>query len=256
MSEGAYIRDIHSLEELNNMICFTGESMANIEENVSNYLNGVKEVLDQQLEMIREKLEEAKEWLSEAQDALSSCEASQSYDEETGEYCPSCSSEEREVERAQREVEEWQKKYDEGKKIVDECQGELDDYYYPGSPLSPPGGHHLIRIMSERQTPKATQQLQDYIADVYEYKQHDVGGEPDSTIDSNPFIKEDDVPLTEDDKSIEFKNNIQNIKDEQEADSYRNDIKDANRVMRCPSCGRPPQLCICQNRHVDVNLYQ
>lgn len=257
MTEGAYIRDVRSLEELNNMIEFTSEAMANIEENVSRYLDGVKNVLDKQLDIIREKLEEAKEKLSEAQDALSSCEASQSYDEESGEYSPSCHSEEREVESAQREVDRWQEKYDEGKSIVDECQGEIDDYNEPGSVIIPPGGHHLILNMCDRQTPKATQQLQEYIEEVYDYKQHDVGGDMGGAKEiENPAVKEDDKPLSKEERFSAFKNNIQGIKKEQKEDSCYYQIKDANRAMHCPKCGKPLQLCTCKNLHADVNLYQ
>lgn len=257
MSEGAYIRDIQVLEELNNIIAFTGESMANIEENVSNYINGVKDVLNKQLDIIRKELERAKDALSEAQSALSSCESSQSYDEETGEWSPSCDWEAMAVDSAQREVDEWQEKYDEGKGIVDECEKEIDDYNEPGGIMRPPGGHHLIRYMCEEQTKTATDQLQAYIGDVYEYKQQDVGGDLDTAMEvSNPAVKEDDNPLTEEEKSAVFNSNIQSIKNNQEYSSSCYDIQDANRVMHCPNCGMPLQLCTCRNLHVDINLYQ
>lgn len=255
--EGAYIRDVRSLEELNNIIGFTGEAMANIEENVSNYLNGVQEVLNKQLDYIREQLEEAKERLSEAQEALSSCESSQRRDEETGEYYPSCSSEQCEVEAAQKVVDEWEKKLDKGTEIADECKNEIDDYNDPGGVFTPPGGHHLILNMSQKQTPKATQQLQEYIADVYEYRQHDVGGDPAAAEETlNPAVREEDKPMTDDERFAAFQKNIQGVKDEQEKDSYSHKIKDANRAMRCPNCGMPLQLCTCKNLHVDINLYQ
>lgn len=255
--EGVFIRDVHSLEELNNIIAFTGESMANIEENVSNYLDGVQEVLEKQLDAIREKLEEAQERLSEAQDALSSCEASQEYDEESGEYRPSCSWEERAVAAAQKEVDEWQRKYAEGKRIVDECKGEIGDYNDPGGLIIPPGGHYLILNMCEKQTSSATDQLQEFIEEVYEYKEQDVGGDPDAVTEvTNPAARDDDQPMTEDERLAAFKDNIQGIKEEQGSESSSRHIKDANRAMRCPRCGLPPQLCTCKNLHVDVNLYQ
>lgn len=255
--EGMYIRDIRSLEELNNMMEFTGEAMANIEENVSNYLDGVKAVLEKQLDIIRKKLEEAQQRLSEAQSALSSCYASQSYDDEKKEYTPSCHWEERAVSKAQDEVNRWQKKYDEGKRIVDECNGEIDDYNAPAGILNPPGGHYLIRNMCEYQTPEATKQLREFIEEVYDYKQHDVGGDPDAGNEiTNPAAQEEDKPLTEDERFAAFKNNIQGVKNEQEKDAYYNKIQDANRAMRCPTCGMPLQLCTCKNLHADVNLYQ
>lgn len=255
--EGVFIRDVHSLEELNNIIAFTGESMANIEENVSNYIDGVQEVLEKQLEVIGKKLDEAKEWLSEAEEALSSCEASQEYDEESGELRPSCSWEQHAVDAAQEEVNEWQRKYDEGRRIVGECKGEIDDYNDSGGLITPPGGHYLILNMCERQTPMATEQLQEYIGEVYEYKEQDVGGDPEAVTEmANPAAREEDQPMTEDERFDAFKKNVQGIKDEQESESYSYRIKDANRAMRCPCCGLPIQLCTCRNLHADVNLYQ
>lgn len=255
--EGIYIRDVRSLEELNNIIAFTGEAMANIEENVSKYIDGVKDVLDKQLDIILEKLEEAQERLSEAQDALSACEASQTYDKDSGEYTPSCSCESHAVEAARREVDKWQKRYDEGKGIVDECKGEIVDYNTPGGFFTPPGGHYLIDNMCHKQTPEATSQLQDFIADVYDYKQHDVGGELGAVEEiTNPAAREEDSPMSEDERFAAFKDNIQGVKDEQESMSNNYDIKDANRAMCCPNCGMPLQLCTCRNLHVDVNLYQ
>lgn len=248
--QGAHIRDVHSLEELNNMIEYSGEAMANIEENVSNYIDGVKEVLDKQLDYIQQKLEEAEEKLSEAEDDLSSCEASQKYDEESGEYRPSCSAEQRAVESARKEVEEWRRKYEEGQRIVGECQSEIDDYNSPGGILNPPGGHYLIINMRENQTPKATQQLRDCIDKLYDILDCDVGGDSSAAADWQP--KEENKPLSEDERFEAFKKNIAGIKEEQSS----NEVRNANRAMRCPECGRPIALCTCKNLHADVHLYQ
>lgn len=256
MEDGVNIRDVHSLEEMNNMIAFSGEAMANIEENVSNYIDGVKEVLDQQLEIIREKLDEAKERLQEAEDDLSDCEASQTEDED-GNITPSCNMERWAVQRARTEVDKWQKKYDKGKEIVDECQQEIDDYNFPGSFLYPPGGHYLIENMSQNQTPKIGEQLQEYIGEAYEVLQQDVGGDPAAAQEiTNPNVKEEDVPLSQNERLAKFRANIQGQKEEQAAEAARYDIKDANRAMRCPSCGRPLQLCICRNLHANAVIYE
>lgn len=247
---GAHIRNVHSLEELNNMIEYTGEAMSNIDENVRNYIDGVKDVLDKQLDYIKEKLEEAEANLSEAEDALSSCEASQEYDEESGEYRPSCSCEENAVEIARKEVEEWQEKKQKGESILNECETEISDYNSPGSILYPPGGHYLILNMRENQTPSASQQLRNCIDALYEILSCDVGGDPDAATNWQP--NEENRPLSEQEREEVFKKNIQGIKDEQ----AKLDLKDANRAMRCPDCGRPSQLCICRNLHADVNLYE
>lgn len=257
MEEGNYIRDVHSLEELNNMIAFSGEAMANIEENVSNYMDGVQEVIEQQLEVIREKLEEAQERLDEAEEALSSCESSQKYDEESGEYRPSCAWEERAVQSARDEVDKWQKKYDEGKRIVDDCKGEIDDYNFPGSFTEPPGGHYLIENMSQKQTPYIGEQLREYIGEAYDVLQQDVGGDPSEVHEiTNPNVKEDDLPVSREDRYAKFRENIQGQKKEQAYDAAMYEIKDANRAMRCPTCGRPLQLCTCKNLHAEAVIFE
>lgn len=250
--EGAYIRDVHSLEELNNMIEYSGEAMANIEENVSNYIDGVKDVLEKQLNIIRERLEEVKEKLREAEEALSSCEATQEYDEDCGEYKPSCNWERSTVQSAREEVDEWRRKYEEGKRIVSECQSEIDDYNFPGSFLYPPGGHHLILNMRDNQTPKASQQLRDCIDKLQDILNTDVGGESTDFYDNMYIANPEDRPLSADDRLNAFRDNIQGIKREQ----AMGEVQTANRAMRCPKCGRPIPLCICNNLHGDVHLYK
>lgn len=256
MESGVNIRDVHSLEEMNNIIAFSGEAMANIEENVCNYIDGVRDVLCQQLEIIRQRLIEAEQELTEAENDLNSCELSQTEDED-GNLTPSCSSERSAVNAARREVETWQKKYDEGQGIVDECQNEVDDYNSPGGLLEPPGGHHLIIDMSQKQTPYIGEQLREYIGEAYDVLRQDVGGEPVENHEiTNPNVGKEDRPLSQDERFAKFRANIQGQKEEQAYKAAIHDIKDANRAMRCPTCGRPLQLCICKNLHVDAIIIE
>lgn len=254
---GVNIRDLSSLEQLNNMIEYSGEAMANIEENVSNYIDKVYEVLEKQLNLIEEQLNKAKEELRAAQDELSACEASQEYDEESKEYHPSCRWEESAVQSARKEVDEWQRKYDEAKRIVDECKNEIEDYNYSGGLLYPPGGHYLIVNMRKKQVPHATEQLREHIENAKDVLSLDLGGD-NSTVNNeiaNPYVNEEDLPRSEDEKLSAFRNAIQGVKQEQSAESYYRNIQDANRAMRCPSCGMPLALCTCKNLHGDVHLY-
>ena len=154
---GAYIRDVHLLEELDEQIRSSGEAMASIDLNVCAHLNNVRDSLERQLDTIREKLQEAEQKLSEAENALSSCKASQVLDPETGTFVPSCDCEENAVESARAEVEKWRTKYERGQKILEECQREIGEYNGPS------GGHSLIQTMSKDQTPKISQLLRDYI---------------------------------------------------------------------------------------------
>ena len=152
--QGAYIRDVHSLEQLKERIGHSGEAMSNIDANVSSYLNGVRDTLEGQLDSIRMKLEEAEARLNSAENALSVCYASQVCNE-FGELSPSCSAEECAVETARVEVEKWRMRYEQGQQILGECQREISDYSS--------GGHALILNMSNQQTPRACQLLRDCI---------------------------------------------------------------------------------------------
>lgn len=256
-NDGVHIRDINSLEELNNMIEYSGEALANIEENVSNYIDGVQDVLIQQLSIIQEKLDEAKERLSDAEDALSSCLSSQEYDEESHTYHPSCSWQESAVQRARKEVDEWQRKYDAASRIVSECESEISEYNEPGGVITPPGGHYLIVDMRERQLVWATEQLRDYIDKAKEALNLDLGGDSSSgDVITNPYIREEDLPRSEDDKRAAFINAVNGVREEQRDFSEYRDFKNANRAMRCPRCGKPLALCTCNNLHADVHLYK
>lgn len=256
LEQGVYIRDVSSLEELNNVFEYTGESMATIEENVSGYINGVKDVLEHQLDAIREQLERAQQELNEAEADLSACESSQEWDEEDECYRPSCNCEMSAVNAARREVEEWQQKYDKGKDIVDQCQREIDDYNAPGGLLFPPGGHCLIENMCDQQTPNITEQLREHIEGVVDILQSEVGVEVASDdIQTNPHVKESDQARSQRDRFAAFKAAAVSVKQEQAIASELNHIQDANRAMRCPSCGMPLALCTCRNLHRDINLY-
>lgn len=160
--QGAYIRDVHSLEQLNERIVSSGEAMLNIDADVSNYLNGVRDTLEGQLDSIQMRLEEAEARLNSAENALSVCYASQICNE-FGELSPSCSMEESDVESARSEVEKWRMRYEQGQQILGECQQEISSYFS--------GGHALIINMSKQQTQRACQLLRDCID-----KLHDILG--------------------------------------------------------------------------------
>lgn len=256
-SAGVHIRDINSLEELNNMIEYSGEALANIEENVSNYINGVQDVLEQQLTIIQEQLDKAKERLSDAEDALSSCLSSQEYDEESHTYHPSCSWQESAVQRARKEVDEWQIKYDAASRIVSECESEIREYNEPGGVITPPGGHYLIVDMREKQLVSATEQLRNHIEKARIILEHDLGGDSSTeNVITNPHVQEEDLPRSEDDKRAAFINAVNGVGEEQRDFSEYREFKNANRAMRCPRCGKPLALCTCNNLHADVHLYE
>lgn len=148
---GAYIRDVHLLDELNEQIGRSGEAMSTIDMNVGNYINGVRDTLRSQLDYIQMKLGEAKSSLSSAENALSICRSSQAAAAVVGLPAPSCVLEECAVDAARAEVAKWSMRYEQGQRIMGECQQEIAGYNA--------GGHVLIRTMCEQQTPLASQTL-------------------------------------------------------------------------------------------------
>ena len=150
VDSGAYIRDVHFLEQLDDKIKCSREKMANIEQGVSNYINGVRETLERQLSYIQQRLGEAESNLSNAESALASCQASQTCNE-LGVIVPSCSIEESEVATARIEVDKWRTRYERGRQILEECQQEISGYHS--------GGQALIKNMCENQAPEASRKL-------------------------------------------------------------------------------------------------
>lgn len=149
--EGAYILDVNLLEQLNDRIKYSGEKMADIDQNVINHINNVGETLEGQLNIIQTKLNEARVRLSEAESALQACEAMQAATAAMGLPGPTCMLEAGAVAEARAEVAKWEMRYAQGQQIVAECQQEIAGYNA--------GGHVLISNMSNQQTPKACQLL-------------------------------------------------------------------------------------------------
>lgn len=154
---GASVSDVILLEKLEEQIGSSGKAMANIDQNVCNYVNNVRNDLERQLDTIHGRLQEAEQKLDVAENALSACHTSQVLDPMTGLLVPSCDWEESAVESARMVVETWRTKYEQGQQILGECQREIVEYNGSG------GGHSLILTMYEQQTPKATQILRDCI---------------------------------------------------------------------------------------------
>lgn len=251
--DDVFVRDPSSLVELNNTMEYVADSLLKIEESVDSYLEGVKTVLEEQRNAIKEKLDEAEEELSEAESDLSSCEASQTRDED-GNYTPSCSSEERAVERARREVEKWQRKYDEACRIVADVNHEVDNYRFTGGILNPPGGKCFIKYLAGEHTDKATESLRNCIDIVNEYQEAPANNGEGVTGDimENPNKTDDDRPLSDEEKEQRFGEISGNVIGQQAHDSR--DLADANRVMKCPGCGRPMALCVCGNLRKDMKI--
>ena len=150
---GVFIRDVLLLEKLDEQIGASGKAMANIEQNVCQYLNDVREELERQLDVINQKLQEAEQKLNDAENALNSCRSSQILDPTTGTFVPCCDWAEDAVGSAHSAVEKWRTRYEQGQKILEECQHEIGEYKGQG------GGHSLIHTMSEQQTLKVSQLL-------------------------------------------------------------------------------------------------
>lgn len=203
---GAYIRDVHLLEELEERIVSSGEAMSHIDANVSNYLNEVRESLQRQLDFIYDRLNDAQQRLSQAESALRACQASQSTASAMGMMCPSCVMEEQEVEMARMEVEKWRMRYEQGQQIVEDCGRETEEYNGSG------GGHNLIQNMCNHQTPKVSQllhgcidRLQDILGTNVEF-----GGQDNDSQSSDSFHQEmNEAKISSNDRRFDaFRRNI------------------------------------------------
>lgn len=149
-----YISDVHSLEQLNDMIKYSSKAMANIDQHVIQHIYSVRETLGRQLHQIRMRLDEAEARLAQAERAESACHARQHRNAD-GDLVPSCSLEEHAAAKARMEAEKWRSKYHQAQQIFDECQQEIADYFS--------GGHEFIQNMCDQLAPKASHTLCDCV---------------------------------------------------------------------------------------------
>ena len=244
MSEpSAHIRDHQSLIELNNTLEYSADSILKILEQVDAYLKGVIEALKKQMKVLEEELRAAEEALAEAEKAHSSCVASQrwvdEYEDEDGNthggyYTPSCNSEASAVERCREERDRCQEKYEKAKCICDDCEHEIDEYKKEPGFIIPPGGEKLMEALAKDHTDKATSKMRDILAVVEKYLRYNMSTKASC--------------LSPEEKKERFNNAIQKVIERQQNENYGSrQIADANRVIRCPRCGRPPIACICNN---------
>ena len=231
---GAYIQDIHLLEQLNNRFECSASTMANIDEGVVNYVNDVRNKLQEQLDYIQDMLQESELQLSEAESSRDSCVASQQIDPETGILSPSCEWAESAVRTAQMEVDKWKSKYEQGKRILEECQREIGEYNGYG------GGHSLIQNMCGKLTPNISQILHDCIERLQDILGLNVVVTAD--IETCNISNEQNQSLSKD-----APNHAYNGISEKTAVG---DGNRANRAVQCPNCKRPAPLCVCKTLHV------
>ena len=263
MSEpSAHIRDHQSLIELNNTLEYSADSILKILEQVDAYLKGVIEALKQQMKVLEEELRAAEKALEEAEKAHNSCLASQrwveEYEDEDGNthggyYTPSCNSEASEVERCREERDRCQEKYEKAKRICDDCEYEIEQYKYPGGIfyIPPPGGEKTMEDLAKEHTDKATSKMRDILAVVEKYLRYNMSTKA-SCFSTTPtdidVANGSSKTLSPEEKKERFNNAIQKVIERQQNENYGSrQIADANRVIRCPRCGRPPIACICNN---------
>lgn len=249
----SYIRDHQSLVELNNTLEYTADSILKILEQVNAYIQGVKKVLKEQMEMLQEELRAAEEKLSDAEQALSDCEDSQKWDEEKEEYLPSCSWQKGRVKLAREIRDKCKERVEKAQKIIDECEYEISEYKRPPGIFTPAGGEKTMEYLAQDHTDKATGKLREILEVVEEYlkfpmsakKGFGTAAAPDSNMADS---SSDTVSLSPEQKKERFENAIQKVIERQHSENYGySRVADANRVMKCPRCGRPAVACICSN---------
>lgn len=256
----AHIRDHQSLIELNNTLEYSADSILKILEQVDAYFKGVIESLKKQMKMLEEELRAAEEALAEAEKAHSSCVASQrwveEYEDEDGNtyggyYTPSCDSEASEVERCREERDRCQERYEKAKCIYDDCKHEIEEYKKVPGFTTPPGGEKLMEALAKDHTDKATSKMREILAVIEKYLRYNMSTKSSANscapVDFNETNASNNV-LTPEEKKERFKQATQKVIERQQNENYGSrKIADANRVIRCPGCGRPPIACICNN---------
>ena len=254
MSEpSAYIRDHQSLIELNNTLEYTADSILKILEQVNSYLQGVKSALEAQMKALQDELRAAEEKLSEAEEALSDCEASQEWDEDAGEYRPSCSWQAGRVRLARDIRDKCQERVNEAQTILRDCEYEIEQYKYPGGifRMPPPGGEKTMEELAKDHTDRATSKMREILEVVEEYLKFSMSNRTynsGSTDTGADCTDEHSLQLSSEQKKERFQNAVERIIEKQKDENYGSrQLADANRVMRCPRCGRPPVACICSN---------
>ena len=239
---------------------YSADSILKILEQVDAYLKGVIEALKKQMKVLEEELRAAEEALAEAEKAHSSCVASQrwvdEYEDEDGNthggyYTPSCDSEASAVERCREERDRCQEKYEKAKCICDDCEHEIDEYKKEPGFIIPPGGEKLMEALAKDHTDKATSKMRDILAVVEKYLRYNMSTKA-SCFSTTPtdidVANGSSKTLSPEEKKERFNNAIQKVIERQQNENYGSrQIADANRVIRCPRCGRPPIACICNN---------
>lgn len=243
MEPGIDIKDIRALEDLATTFQYTGNALARITNEVDAYLAGVNDNLAQQLKYLEEQVELAKEDLEQAKDILHACYLDNEGRSEEEKH--DCKCEERDVKQAEEVLDNWQKKYERGKQICDASKRELDDYRYPGSFCYPPGGQVMMEKLTSESTQNAINSLNQCLTALREIQESDMGNDEAPKGISNPYRQDEEQPLTEDERARRLQGHLE---DKKEFQADRAKYQDANRAMKCPSCGKPLALCNCKVR--------
>lgn len=247
----AHIRDHQSLIELNNTLEYSADSILKILEQVDGYLKGVIEALKNQIKVLEDELRAAEEKMSEAEQDLSDCEASQEWDEENEEYRPSCSCEAGRVRLAREIRDKCQERVNQAQSILRDCEYEIEEYKKTPGIVTPPGGEKLLEGLAKDHTDKATSKMREILAVVERYLRYNMSTKSSMFSTASTDLdgtNDSSRTLTPEEKKERFNSAIQRVIERQQNENYGSrQIADANRVIRCPRCGRPPIACICNN---------
>lgn len=220
MSSQIIIHDTESLDDLQSVLEYTGDTVLKIESSIQDYLCGVVEVMERQEQLIYECYQKAI-------DAYDDCLDSQEYDEESREYYPSCRYE-------ASEKDAWERKYDRAKQLVYECKDIRDGWNYY-SPCSY-GGSHALNTEGKCTIEDATEKLAKIrvlVAKILAVRFSGKGGQPVASSRDEHVQK------------VALQDANDRVQREQRKDSEFFDVQKSTRVMKCKRCGRPFALCVC-----------
>ena len=146
---------------------------------------------------------------------------------------------------AEREVQKWEKNYEIAKEVVSQCKAYKSDWEYQDIFVCG-GDCHLDRLGHQR-TDDATSKLRKIIAVLEKYLKISISPNGNTTIEDVQVLDKYDVTKI-------IRDSDYNERKEQIHELNRHDAVAANRVAKCPRCGRALAICICGNSRKNIEL--
>lgn len=255
MSRIAKILDYTALVNLRTTLQQFSENIIPPLDDIERELNDVLQMMRDKLDVLREEMERAKERLDRAMSARYRCESSQRYDEEEHCYHPSCELERAAERLARAKYEDACKRYEAAERIYKEVDYEVSQYLKPFGIIQIGGAAAYLRGETS-DLKKADDKMATILDIVEQILGSKMSPEGSDIPPSNVRSKLNQEAKDKKDKFIDGTKEVSARIGEQEKDDvYGVDINDDGirqqainefNSKKCPYCGRPKKVCICE----------